>query len=218
MILLRIESSIQGPASAGGHLVDLVVAEAIAKHPDLDVVSRHLAVDPISSAAWADAVVGSGTAETDRTDNQREAVALAASLAEELRAADLLVLASPLYNFGVSQHLKTWIDLVVAGAPMGARILDGTPTVLVATRGGAYGSGTPRDGWDHGTGYVERILSDVWGADVTVVEREFTLVGVNPALDDFRDLADTMKTASENAASTAGRNLAHRSATTAPNR
>ena len=34
-----------------------------------------------------------------------------------------------------------------------------------------------------------RILADVWGADLTVVEREFTLVGVNPALDEFTDLA-----------------------------
>lgn len=99
---------------------------------------------------------------------------------------------------------------------MGSCILEGTPAVLVATRGGAYGSGTPREGWDHGTGYVERILSEVWGAHLTVVEREFTLVGVNPALDDFRDLAATMKTAAETAASLAGRHLAERSATTRP--
>ena len=214
MTLLRIDSSIQGPASAGGRLVDLVVNEAIAQQPGLDVVSRHLAVDPIPSTAWVNAVTGSGTADADRTDEQREAVALAASLADELRAAELLVLASPLYNFGISQHLKTWIDLVIAGAPVGSRVLEGTPTVLVVTRGGAYGSGTPREGWDHGTGYVARILSEVWGADLTVVEREFTLVGVNPALDDFRDLAAMMKTAAEHAASTAGRRLADRTATT----
>jgi FMN-dependent NADH-azoreductase len=179
----------------------------------VDVVSRRLAADPISSTAWANAVIGSGTAETDRTDDQREAVGLAASLAEELGAADVLVVASPLYNFGVSQHLKSWVDLVVAGAPMGSRILEGTPAVLVVTRGGAYGQGTPREGWDHGTGYMERMLSEVWGADLTVVEREFTLVGVNPALDDFRDLAATMKSAAETAASIAGRALAHQSAT-----
>ena len=46
--------------------------------------------------------------------------------------------------------------------------------------------GRPREGWDHSTGYLRRILRDVWGADLTVVEREFTLVGVNPALDDVQ--------------------------------
>ena len=61
-------------------------------------------------------------------------------------------------------------------------------------RGGAYGAGTPRDGWDHSTGYLRRILADVWGAELTVVEREFTLVGVNPALDQFTELAAQLKT------------------------
>ncbi|MCB0999443.1 MAG: NAD(P)H-dependent oxidoreductase [Ilumatobacteraceae bacterium] len=215
MNLLRIDSSIQGPASAGSQLADIVVAEAVAGHPGVEVVDRHLATDPVSSTTWADAVIGSATPEADRTAAQRDALALAASLADELRAADLVVLASPLYNFGISQHLKTWIDLVLAGAPVGSRLLDGTPTVLVVTRGGAYGPGTPREGWDHATSYVTRILSDVWGADLTVVEREFTLVGINPALDAFRDLAASMKTAAEQAATTAGTHLAHRT-TTAP--
>lgn len=210
MNLLRIDASIQGSASAGSHLVDLVVAEAVAERPGLEVVSRHLALDPIPSTAWSNAVIGSFTPEADRSDDQREGAAMATVLAEELRAADLLVVATPLYNFGISQHLKTWIDLVVAGAPVGSRLLEGTPTVLVVTRGGAYGPGTPREGWDHGTSYAQRILSEVWGADLTVVEREFTLVGVNPALDDFRDLAAAMKTEAENAASTAGRDLATR--------
>jgi FMN-dependent NADH-azoreductase len=35
---------------------------------------------------------------------------------EELRGADAVILAVPLYNFGVAQHFKTWVDLVIAGA------------------------------------------------------------------------------------------------------
>jgi FMN-dependent NADH-azoreductase len=148
------------------------------------------------------------TPEESRTASQREAIAMSAALVEELRAADLLVVASPLYIFGVSQHLKSWIDLVVASAPPGERILDGIPAALVVTRGGAYGPGTPREGWDHASSYAERILADMWGADVTIVEREFTLVGVNPALDDFRELAAEMELQAEAAASAAGRALA----------
>ena len=77
-----------------------------------------------------------------------------------------------------------------------------------SSRGGAYGAGTPREGWDHSTGYLRRILADVWGADLTVVEREFTLVGVNPALDEFRDLAHEMHASALSAAGEAGRVLA----------
>jgi len=39
---------------------------------------------------------------------------------------------------------------------------------------------------------LRRILADVWGAELAVVEREFTLVGANPALDDFADAAAFM--------------------------
>jgi FMN-dependent NADH-azoreductase len=167
---------------------------------------------PGHRAAWGRAGAGalraSWTPEAARTDEQRAAIALAAGLAEELRSADAVLLAVPLYNFGVPQHVKTWIDLVIAGAKSADEaLLAGKPTVLVVVRGGAYGAGTPREGWDHSTGYLRRIIADVWGADLTIVEREFTLVGVNPALDDFKELADTFREAAHQAAADAGRAL-----------
>ncbi len=81
----------------------------------------------------------------------------------------------------------------------------GKPVVLATVRGGAYGAGTPREGWDHSTAYLRRILADVWGADLTVVEREFTLVGVNPALDEFTDAAAEMHKLALDEALIAGR-------------
>src|SRR5947209_8689986 len=45
-------------------------------------------------------------------------------------------------------------------------------------------------------------------ADRTLIEREFTLVGVNPALDEFSAMAGQMKQAAEEAAAKAGRSLA----------
>ena len=59
------------------------------------------------------------------------------------------------------------------------------------------------------------MLVDVWGADLTVVERELTLVGVNPALDQFADLGAAAKDAAESAAIAAGRYLAARGVTEA---
>jgi len=82
--------------------------------------------------------------------------------------------------------------------------------VLLVTRGGGYGPGTPKEGWDHATPYLVRILAEVWGADLTVVERELTLVGVNPAMDALKDLAATVKSEAEDQAKAAGRALAAR--------
>ena len=53
-----------------------------------------------------------------------------------------------------------------------------------------------------------RILADCWGADLTVVERELTLVGVNPALDQFTDLAAQLHADAREAARDAGKVLA----------
>jgi FMN-dependent NADH-azoreductase len=74
-------------------------------------------------------------------------------------------------------------------------------------RGGSYAAGTPRDGWDHATGWMRRILEDVWQFDLRVVEREFTLVGVNPALDAFTDVAADMRRDAERIAREHGRAL-----------
>ena len=96
---------------------------------------------------------------------QRAAVALAATLADELINADALLLAVPLFNFGVSQHFKTWVDLVITDPRMGPgqQPLADKPAELVTVRGGNYSAGTPREGWDHSTPWIRRILEDVWG-------------------------------------------------------
>jgi FMN-dependent NADH-azoreductase len=208
--LFRLDASINPAQSASRAMADLVEAEWRQAHPGDAVIRRQVGTEPLPADAWANAVTGARTPEADRSEGQRAGVALAARLAGELAGADAVLLAVPLYNFGVSQHIKTWIDLVIA-APRdssGAEpLLAGKPTVLVTVRGGAYGAGTPRDGWDHSTGYLRRILADVWGAELTVVEREFTLVGVNPALDQFTELAAQLKDAAHAAAREAGRAL-----------
>lgn len=210
MTLLRIDASILGPRSASSELADLVLAAWSAERPDDAVVTRHLGAHPLPADAWATAVGAEYTPEDQRTDAQRSAVALATELTAELRAADHVVIAAPLYNFGISQHLKIWLDLAIIGGALGEKLLDGKPVVLVTTRGGAYGAGTPREGWDHNTDYLRRIIADVWGAELTVVEREFTLVGVNPALDAFTETAAAMKKEAHEQATAAGSALAGR--------
>ncbi len=136
---------------------------------------------------------------------------LAAQLVDELVAADALAFAVPLYNFGVSQHFKTWVDLVIADPRMAAGVpspIAGRPAVLVAARGGSYAAGTPREGWDHATGWMQRILADVWQLDLSMVETELTLVGVNPALDQFQELAEQLRQEVDRLAHLRGRELA----------
>lgn len=212
MTLFRLDASIRVDGSASREIADIVTDEWLVTHPGDVIERRHIGIDVLPADAWPHAVSAMYLPASERSPEQQSAVALAAALLDELLAAEAIVLAVPLYNFGVSQHVKTWIDLIItdpraaAGSPP---LLAGKPVVLCTVRGGAYGAGTPREGWDHSTSYLRRIIADVWGAELTIIEREFTLVGVNPALDDFTDLAATMHEQALTAAQEAGRALAH---------
>lgn len=208
MNLFRLDASILPGSSTSAEIADTAEAEWAAAHPDATVTRRHLGTDPLPADAWALATSASFLPETDRTPAQSEALALGAALADELQNADAAILAVPLYNYGVSQHFKTWADLVITGGGATTPLLKGTPTLLVTTLGGGYGPGTPREGWDHSTPYLERVLADIWQAELTVVKRELTLAAANPAMADLRDLAAQQHAEALTAAREAGRALA----------
>jgi FMN-dependent NADH-azoreductase len=210
MSLFRLDASILPGTSASAEIAGVIETEWTAARSGSPVVRRDLGTSPLPADAWALATTAGFTPEAERTPAQREALTLAATLAAELEDAEAVLLAVPLYNYGVSQHFKTWVDLVIAGAGATTPVLKGKPTVLATVRGGGYGPGTPREGWDHSTPYLRRVLADMWEADLTVIERELTLAGVNPALDSLKDLATQLRTDALTAARDAGRALVTR--------
>jgi FMN-dependent NADH-azoreductase len=213
MTLFRLDASMRAEGSVSRRLADTVEAVWQAEHPNAAVVRRDVGSEPLPATAWPQAVAGSHTAAADRTPAQSEAVALAARLADELVEARAYLFAVPLYNFGVPAAFKSWVDLVITDprmAPSGPVPLAGRPAVLAVVRGGGYGPGTPREGWDHGTPWVRRILADVFRLDVDVVETELTLADVNPAMEALRPLAAESLRAGLELAGVHGAELARR--------
>ncbi|WP_407565631.1 FMN-dependent NADH-azoreductase [Streptomyces sp. 184] len=208
MNLFRIDASILPGASASAEIADAVQAEWALAHPAAPVERRHLGTAPLPADAWALATTAAFTPAPEHTPAQREAGALATELAAELDRADAVLLAVPLYNYGVSQHFKTWADLVIHGAGAATPVLKDKPTVLVATKGGGYRPGEPREGWDHSTPYLRRVLVDIWQADLTVIERELTLAATTPGMEELRDEAARRHDEALRAARDAGRVLA----------
>ncbi len=211
MSVFRLDTSIRGGASRTGALADLVEQQWLAASGETEVVHRHLGQDPLPATAWSDAVGAHWTPEDRQTPEQKAAAALAATLVDELVAADALIIAAPLYNFGVSQHLKTWVDVLTTDSRMGKGhepVLAGKPAVLLTARGGSYGPGTPREGWDHATGWMRQIFGEVWQLDLTVIEQELVMVGIDPALDRFKEAAERVRLEAEDQARIAGRSLA----------
>ena len=208
MTLFRLDASIRAEGSASREIADIVEQEWLAAHPGDTVERRHIGVDVLPADAWGHAVSGGFVAPEDRTAEQASAVKLATTLTDELVSADAVLLAVPLYNWGVSQHFKAWFDLIQTdprARSSAGGLLAGKPVVLATVRGGAYGPGMPKHGWDYSTPYLRRMLTEQWGADLTVVERELTLAAVTPAMEPLLELAAQVHTEALSAAIEVGR-------------
>jgi len=192
MSLFRLDASIRQEGSVSREVADTVESAWMETHVAASVVRRDLGAHPLPATAWATAVSAGYVEAADRTAEQSAAVALATELADEFIDADAAIIAVPLYNFGVAAHVKAWIDVLITEprfGPGAAHMMAGRPVVLVIARGGGYAEGTPREGWDHATAYLQRIFGDVWGMDVHVVAAELTLADVVPAMESLRGIA-----------------------------
>ncbi|TCM50099.1 FMN-dependent NADH-azoreductase [Kribbella sp. VKM Ac-2568] len=203
--LLRVDASIRVDGSVSRALADSAEATWKAEHPDGVVVRRDLGKHPIPSDVWPAVISANmgldGGPDADRAETAA-AVALANELSSELKNADTVLLAVPLYNYGLSQHVKTWIDLLLADTELvsGPGPVQGRPIIFTLARGGGYGPGTPREGWDHATPYLERVFGDMFGMDVRQAVAELTLAPVTPAM---AELIDQSKVSEEEAHSSA---------------
>jgi FMN-dependent NADH-azoreductase len=192
--LFRVDTSIRSEGSVTREVADSFEQTWRETHPDATVVVRDLGIEPISGELWATAALAGRTPADARTPEQAQALTESSALLQQLVDADTVLVTAPLYNFGVAPNLKLWIDTLITDPRIGPPGVDGIlkdkPLVLVVARGGGYGPGTPREGWDHGTPWLLRIFGDVFGMDVQVVEVELTLAHVNPAMEALRDKAD----------------------------
>ncbi|MDF0530584.1 NAD(P)H-dependent oxidoreductase [Tsukamurella sp. 8F] len=212
--LCRVDSSIQGAASVTREIADEVEKAWLARLPGAGVVRRDLTQSPVSPAMWTDALMGR-RAETP-TPAQQAAVALATELGDEVLAADALLVCAPLYNWGVSGHVKCWIDMLWTDPRFAPRTypLAGRPIVLVVARGGGASPGAPQEGWDHSVPYLVRMFGDeIFGGDVTVIETELTLADRSPAMAHLRDRAADLRARNHELAAATGAALGERFAT-----
>ncbi|WP_108398059.1 FMN-dependent NADH-azoreductase [Devosia submarina] len=190
--IFRLDASIRREGSVTRAVADTLQASIEGRLGESRVKRRDVGLFPLPATAWAASALAGFVPEDQRSLEQKEAQKLAAELADELVDAQAFIFAIPLYNFGVSQHAKTWVDILLTDprfAPGAPRLLAGRPAFLVVARGGGYGAGTPRHGWDHATGWLLRILRDVMELNVELIEAELTLADVTPAMASLRELA-----------------------------
>ena len=75
------------------------------------VIDRDLAQQPLPPISAQDLVGVHGSSDSQR-DSLQSQLNLSAQLIDELKSAETLVLAAPMYNFGIPASLKQWIDAI----------------------------------------------------------------------------------------------------------
>ncbi len=172
--LLVIRSSIYSESGQSSRLADRFIARWRADHPGGKVMVRDLAQEPVPHLD-ADRFGAFIAKPETRTPQQQAIVAYSDALIAELRSADAVVLAAPMYNFGIPSTLKAYFDHIArAGVtfrytetgPVG--LLTGKQAYVFATRGGLY-AGTPRDSQ---TPYLRSFLAFVGIDDVRFIYAE----------------------------------------------
>jgi FMN-dependent NADH-azoreductase len=191
--LLHIDSSIQGDNSVSRRLTARAAQVWRAAHPGGTVTYRDLASEPLPHLDAAGGLARMVPADR-HTAAQADSWALTEQLVNEVKAADAVLLGLPLYNFGVPSTVKSWVDHLIAPGLAYDRetstgLLDGREFVVVATRGGGYGEGTPRDGWDHAQTWLAHGVT-MTGLKPRFITAELTLAPVNPAMSSLIPLAE----------------------------
>ncbi|MEJ3652340.1 NAD(P)H-dependent oxidoreductase [Actinomycetes bacterium KLBMP 9759] len=153
-------------------------------------VHRDLYADPVPliGEAWTeicDELLRRGItdparyAEVVRTRGQAAAWTTIAPLLDELLAADVVLIATPMYNYSVPAGLKAWLDQVTFPRMK----LAPRRFVVVSARGGTYQPGTPRAPFDHQERYLRDFLAGHFGIDdPEFVAAELTNTLVDPHL------------------------------------
>jgi FMN-dependent NADH-azoreductase len=142
--LLFVASSLFGDGSRSRLIASEFIDRWRQSHPRTTVIDRELTADSIPHLSLA-TFAASTTPADARSAAERQATALADALIEEVEAADVIVIAAPMYNFSIPSTLKAWIDHIARagrtfsyGAAGAEGLLKGRKVFIITGRGGVY--------------------------------------------------------------------------------
>jgi FMN-dependent NADH-azoreductase len=184
MNILIVSSSANGDASVSNGLVGRFVDSVREHNPAAHVVLRDVGANPVPHLTHETVAAIKGE---PKTPAELEARALSDALVEELQQADVIVIASPMYNFGMSSTLKSWFDHVARAGltfrytengPEG--LLKGKKAVAILSRAGFYSDG-PAAVMDGQEPHLRNLLGFIGLDDVTWIRAEKLAFGPEAA-------------------------------------
>ena len=181
--VLVVESSVRQEGSVSRQLTAEFVAQWQKAHPQDQVTVRDLARDAVPHLD-ADLLGGWMKPAAEQSAAEQAALLRSSQLTDELMAADVLVLAAPMYNFAIPSTLKSWLDHVLragvtfqytAQGPQG--LLQDKRAFVLTARGGVYAGGP----LDQQEPYLRQVLGFIGITDVTFIHAEGLNMGGDAA-------------------------------------
>lgn len=179
--ILRVDSSARLTNSISRQLTDAIVG----KFASARVITRDLARDPLPQIDEGFVSVTKYTAPDSLTADQQRMIALSDTLIDEVKAADVIVIGLPVYNFGVPSALKAWVDLI-ARAGQTFQYTESGPEglltgkrVIIAMASAGTGAGSEVD---FATPYLRFVLGFMGITDVELVHADRLIFGADATI------------------------------------
>ncbi len=173
MKIVHIDSSIAGREATSSILAKSVV-DRLVSGQDAQVHYRDLNQEGLGHLT-DEVFAGFRLDAAERNETQQAAAKRSDAYIAELKDADALVLAVPMYNFSTPSTVKAWVDHIAragvsftygANGPEG--LLNVKKAYVVSTRGGQYAGSA----FDHQSPWIEQVLKFVGIQEVEFIYAE----------------------------------------------
>jgi FMN-dependent NADH-azoreductase len=170
--LLSIEVSPRHTQSISRTLTAVFVETWRKANPGARIIVRDLVKTelPFVDMPW---IGGAFTPPEQHSQESAAAIRLSNDLVAELKAADRIVLGTPMYNFSIPAALKAYIDhivrigLTVSAANVG--LLTGKKATVILASGGDYSPGSPTERYDLASGYLRQVFGFIGITDLEII-------------------------------------------------
>jgi FMN-dependent NADH-azoreductase len=178
--LLAIEVSPRHEFSTSRKLTALFIEQWKAAHPGAAVTVRDLTrtPPPFVDLAW---IGGAYTPRVQHSPESAAAIKVSDDLIAELKAADHIVIGTPMFNFSIPAVLKAYIDQIVrVGVTVSADnvgLLTGKKATVILASGGDFSPGSPVEKYNQASGYLRQVLAWIGIKDVEIILAERARAG-----------------------------------------
>lgn len=186
MKILHLDSSVTGEKSISRPLSAAAAEQLKSAHPGAEYVYRDLVRNTLRHYTAILRLYGDDLPQV--TPEQKAELETGKEILDEFMSANTVLIGAPMYNFGIPSQLKAWIDLIcVAGSTFryGANGPEGLcgdkRVIIISSRGGLYGPGSPFEPFDHQENYLRHIFTFLGVKDIQVITAEGVAYGPEKA-------------------------------------